>query len=242
MRFIGVIPARYTSVRLPGKPLLAIAGKPLIQWVYERARQARRLDDVVVATDDRRVYDAVAAFGGKAVMTANFHISGTDRVSEVARNVAADVFVNIQGDEPLIPPSTIDAVCEPFQKDPQVQITTARVEITDLAQIESPHVVKVVVNSQDEALYFSRAVIPHPRRPPLTFCKHVGIYAYRREVLLNLDRLRPSRLEKIEGLEQLRFLENCIPIRVVLVREDSLGVDTPEDVERVRLLLENVSQ
>ena len=240
MHFVGVIPARLNSTRLPGKPLLEIAGKPLVQWVYLRARQASRLDEVIVATDDERVFSAVEAFGGSVLMTRADHVSGTDRVAEVAQSVEADVFVNIQGDEPLISPATIDQVCTPFERDSEIQVTTARFEITDPEEIESPHVVKVVVNRQDRALYFSRAAIPY-RRGHGPVYKHLGIYGYRREFLHILSELKSSTLEETERLEQLRLLENGIPVHVVEVQEDSLGVDTHEDIDRVRPLLENVS-
>ena len=236
---MGVIPARYHSSRLPGKPLIKIAGKSLIQWVYERACQAEHLAEVLVATDDERVFKTVTDFGGKARMTRSTHLSGTDRVAEVAGGMEGDVFVNIQGDEPLIAPATIDAICVPFQEDPSLLITTARVAITDPTEEKSPHVVKVVVDRQGRALYFSRSLIPYPQSPPATFYKHLGIYGYRRDFLLTLSRLRPSPLEKIESLEQLRFLEEGVEIRVILVKEDSIGVDTAEELERVRPLLEN---
>ena len=236
---MGVIPARYHSSRLPGKPLIKIAGKPLIQWVYERASQAEHLAEVLVATDDERVFQTVTDFGGRARMTRSTHLSGTDRVVEVAGAMEGDVFVNIQGDEPLIAPATIDAICVPFRKDPSLLITTARVAITDPTEEKSPHVVKVVVDRQGRALYFSRSPIPYPQSSPATFYKHLGIYGYRRDFLLTLFRLRPSLLERIESLEQLRFLEDGVEIRVILAEEDSIGVDTAEDVERVRPLLEN---
>ncbi len=241
MRFIGVIPARYASSRFPGKAIIKIAGKTLIQWVYERVCQACCLDDVVVATDDERILQVVEVFGGKVMMTRSGHISGTDRVAEVAESLPGDIFVNIQGDEPLIAPDTIEAVCAPFEDNPEIQVTTARVKITDSREVESPHAVKVVVNGRGQALYFSRSRIPYPRRPT-SFYKHLGIYAYRRDFLLALSELKPSPLENIEGLEQLRFLENGISVRVVEVREDSWGVDTIEDVDRVRPLLENMAK
>jgi 3-deoxy-manno-octulosonate cytidylyltransferase (CMP-KDO synthetase) len=239
MRFIGVIPARYHSTRLPGKALIEIAGRPLVQWVYEQARQASHLDDLVVATDDLRILNTVEGFGGKAVMTRSDHNSGTDRVAELAQSIEADVFVNIQGDEPLISWHTIDGVCSPFERDVEVQITTARIKISDPDQIKSPHVVKVVVDSLERALYFSRAPIPCPQRRAGTFYKHLGIYGYRREFLQALSQLNPSELEETEGLEQLRFLENGVEIRVVEVSEDSPHVDTRDDILRVRPLLEN---
>lgn len=242
MRFIGVIPSRYASSRLPGKALIPIAGKPLVRWVYERARLAHRLSDLLVATDDRRIVEVVQSFGGKALLTDAGHISGSDRVAEVAQTVRADVYLNIQGDEPLISPHTIDAVCAAFDGDGEIQVATARVAIASSEAVHSPHVVKVVADSRGFALYFSRAPVPYNRTGSAAYFKHLGIYGYRRAFLQALKRLPPSVLERTEGLEQLRFLENGIPIRLVTVAEDSLGVDTPEDVERVRPLLENTRQ
>jgi 3-deoxy-manno-octulosonate cytidylyltransferase (CMP-KDO synthetase) len=239
MRFVGVIPARYNSSRIPGKPLIEIAGRPMIQWVYDRASQASALAEVLVATEDERVLSAVEDFGGRALMTRSDHLSGLDRVAEVAEVVQGDVFVNIQGDEPLITADTIEKVCSPFKGKARVQVTTARVKITDPEAINDPHVVKVVTNEQGRALYFSRAPIPYVRNEPGAVYKHLGIYGYRREFLGMLAKLRPSRLEEIEALEQLRLLENGIPIEVVEVAEDSVGVDTLEDLDRVRPLLEN---
>jgi 3-deoxy-manno-octulosonate cytidylyltransferase (CMP-KDO synthetase) len=196
----------------------------------------------VVATDDERIFQTVTRFGGRVRMTRADHLSGTDRVAEVAESTEGDVFVNIQGDEPGISPLTIEAVCAPFEEGPEVQITTARVEISSRAEVESPDVVKVVVDRQDRALYFSRSVIPSPQHPPANFYKHLGIYGYRRDSLLKLARLRPSSLERVEGLEQLRFLEEGFAIRVVQAGEECVGVDTAEDVERVRPFLENVGR
>ena len=152
MHFVGVIPARFNSTRLPGKPLIEIAGKPLIEWVYQRARQASRLDDIIVATDDERIFQAVEGFNGKVVMTSADHASGTDRVAEVAQSVQGDVFINIQGDEPLIPPETIDQVAAPFERDADIQVTTACVEITGPVESNRPHAVKVVVNVVGKAV------------------------------------------------------------------------------------------
>lgn len=210
----------------------------MIQWVYQRARQASRLDDVIVATDDQRIFRAVEAFEGKAVMTSADHPSGTDRVAEVAQSIEGDVFINIQGDEPLIPTETIDSVCAPFERDADIQVTTACVQISDPVEVNSPHAVKVVFNPQGQALYFSRATIPHRRGVGAVY-KHMGIYGYRREFLRIFSSLPVSPLEKIERLEQLRLLENGIPVHVVEVQQDSLGVDTDEDLDRVRPLLEN---
>ncbi len=210
----------------------------MIRWVYESVSRSSLLSSVIVATDDARIQRAVESFGGQAVLTSPDHQSGTDRVAEVAASIDADVFVNIQGDEPMMPASTIDAVCQPFVSDPNLQVCTARIGL-DPHTAESPHVVKVVVDLQDKALYFSRSLIPYPRRQPASYFKHIGIYAYTRSFLSCLGRLRDSSLERSESLEQLRFLENGIAIRVVEIFEDSIGIDTPEDVERVRPLLEN---
>ena len=210
----------------------------MIQWVHQRARQASRLDDIIVATDDERIFRAVEGFEGKAVMTSVDHPSGTDRVAEVAQSIEGDVFINIQGDEPLIPTETIDSVCAPFERDADIQVTTACVQISDPAEVNSPHAVKVVFDPQGRALYFSRATIPH-RRGVGSVYKHLGIYGYRRDFLRVFSSLPVSPLEKIERLEQLRLLENGIPIHVVEVPQGSLGVDTDEDLDRVRPLLEN---
>ena len=241
MRFMGVIPARYASKRLPGKPLLEIGGKSLVQWVYLRALQSTRLDRVVVATDDERIFRSVRSWDGNAVMTSDQHRSGTERVAEVAQGTGADIYINLQCDEPTLPAATIDRVCACFDGDPGVQLATACVPIRDPEEALDPNVVKVVTDSKSRALYFSRAPIPFAREGKPRFHKHLGIYGYRRRVLLNLSRLRVSPLEEIEKLEQLRFLENRIPIQVATVDEDSLGVDTQEDLERVRPFFENSS-
>ena len=239
MRFAGVIPARYASTRLPGKPLIEIGGKTLVQWVYLRASESTRLDRILVATDDERILRSVRSWGGHAAMTSDRHRSGTERVAEVAQGIEADVFINLQCDEPALPPATIDRVCACFDEDPEVQVATACVPIPDPEEALDPNVVKVVTDSKGRALYFSRAPIPFAREGTAPFFKHLGIYGYRRRLLLNLSRLRPSPLEEIEKLEQLRFLENRIPIRVAAVDEDSVGVDTQEDLERVRPFFEN---
>ena len=241
MRLIGVIPARYRSRRFPGKALVHVADKPMIQWVYEAASRASVLADLVVATDDRRIFDAVTAFGGRAEMTGSEHSSGTDRVAEIAVRLEADGYVNIQGDEPLISPTVVDAVGGALREG-DTEIATARFPIVDHREISNPHVVKVVCDAQGRALYFSRAPIPHAGRGPATFFKHIGIYAYRRSLLLRLKDLKPSPLEGAEGLEQLRFLHNGVAIQVVISDQDSLGVDIPEDIERVRPLLKNRRQ
>ena len=239
MRFVGVIPVRFESSRLPGKPLVEIAGRPIIWWVHEQVCQAKHLSEVLVATDSERVFETVKDFGGKAVMTGTEHHCGTDRIGEVAQSFEGEVFVNIQGDLPAIAPQTIDQICAPFEKGSQVQVTTARVQITDLVQIQNPNIVKVVVDNRNRALYFSRSIIPHSRDGSTVCYKHVGVYAYKRHSLQMFCRLKPSRLERIEGLEQLRFLENGVPIEVIEVDDNSPAVDVPEDIKVVSPLLEN---
>ncbi len=239
----GLIPARYASTRFPGKPLHPIAGKPLILHVVERARLAARLAGVIVATDDERIAAAVRPFCPVAMTRAD-HPSGTDRIAEVASRLACDAVVNIQGDEPLLDPAVIDAVAAALT---DCEMSTAATALRDPVEYESPHVVKVVVNAAGRALYFSRRAIPYvreaaarPAREQLAafpFLKHLGVYGYRRETLLRLVRFPVSPLEAAEGLEQLRALEHGIPIAVVRVDYESVGVDVPEDVTRVEALL-----
>jgi len=239
MIILGVIPARYHSTRLPGKPLLKIGDKPMIQWVYEAVQKAKLLDEILVATDDQRIYEAVLSFGGKAELTSPDHPTGTDRLAEVAeRNPGYDLIINIQGDEPLIKGEVIDSIAQPLLDDPTLAMSTAKVLLTDEAQIREPSVVKVVTNEQGDALYFSRSVIPYPRnQEKAVYWKHIGLYGYRREFLLNYIKLPQTTLELSESLEQLRALGHGYRIRVVEVKADSVGVDTPEDLERVRKIL-----
>ena len=213
----------------------------MIQWVYEQASEARCLQQVIVATDDERIFDSVRSWGGEVMMTRSDHLSGTDRVVEVARAVQADAFLNLQCDEPQIAPETICCVCEGLERDPDVEVSTARVPILDLESANDPHAVKVVVDSRNRALYFSRSRIPYSQDNELSCFKHLGIYAYRQSFLVALPQKRSS-LERLEKLEQLRWLENGIRIHVATVKEDSIGVDTGEDLERVRPLLENTVQ
>lgn len=239
MRAVAVIPARYASTRLPGKPLLDICGKPLIQRVWEIVSRARGLDDVVVATDDGRIADAVRAFGGTVRMTSPDCRSGSDRVREVAESLAADVYVNVQGDEPLLEPAAIERLLEVFRQDESVQVATLCSRISE-EQARSPHQVKVVRDHAGNALYFSRAPLPFVRErgESAEFLGHVGIYAYRADALRNFASLPPSPLEQAEKLEQLRFLQAGISIRVPEVPPMGAGVDTPEDLERVRAIIE----
>jgi 3-deoxy-manno-octulosonate cytidylyltransferase (CMP-KDO synthetase) len=241
MRVVGLIPARFASNRFPGKVLAELGGKPLVQHVVERAGQARLLDEVAVATDDRRVLEAVQGFGGKAYLTSPAHPSGTDRIAEVARDLVCDIVVNIQGDEPLLDPSVIDSAVEPLVREPSVRMATLGCPL-GLEEAADPNRVKVVVDREGFALYFSRARIPYtrdgfPAGGMSPYLLHVGLYVYRRETLLALSGLPPTPLEQLERLEQLRALENGVRIRVVVTRHSSIGVDTPEDLERVRRML-----
>lgn len=238
MRVIGVIPARYKSSRLEGKPLADILGRSMVQHVFERARRARNLDEILVATDDERIRHAVETFGGKAVMTSADHRSGTDRVAEAITNLDADVVVNIQGDEPMLDPVMLEEVVEPFRNATETVLVTLKKEVFHERDFADPGVVKVVTDPQGNALYFSRSLIPYPRTrtPRFRVFEHVGVYAYSRACLLRFASLPVSPLEEIEGLEQLRALENGIGILVVETRSraHSISVDTPEDLERVR--------
>jgi 3-deoxy-manno-octulosonate cytidylyltransferase (CMP-KDO synthetase) len=236
---IAVIPARYHSTRLPGKALADIAGRPMIEHVYRRAESATSISRVIVATDDERIADAVRAFGGAVTMTSAAHQSGTDRLAEVATTIDADIIVNVQGDEPLIEPGMIDDAVAPFSADPALMMSTLRKRITDRADLTNPNVTKVVVDRDGYAMYFSRAPIPFVRSgsPAAQAWRHVGLYVYRRDCLLRLAQLPQTELERAEALEQLRALEYGIRIKAVETQFDSVGVDTPEDLERVRRLV-----
>lgn len=243
MKIIGVIPARFGSTRFPGKPLFKIAGQTLIERVVTRCKQASLLQEVIVATDDERIREAVAPIC-RVEMTSPDHPSGTDRIAEVARRVPCDAVINIQGDEPLIDPQVIEAVALLLQK---AEMSTAATLIQEISDYDNPNVVKVVVSVTGRALYFSRRTIPYLRDAAggspkeqlaaFAFLKHLGIYGYRTSSLLKLVQFPVSELEKAEKLEQLRALENDIPIAVAKVRYESIGVDTPEDVARVEGLL-----
>lgn len=244
MKVLCVIPARYASTRLPGKPLSMIAGKPMIQWVYERASLAKLPDAVVVATDDVRVEKAVEAFGGRVMMTSPDHPSGTDRLAEVALGYPdIDVLVNVQGDEPMIPPEVIDQLAEAFAKDPELNMATLKVLMKE-EDYDNPAAVKVVTDLNGYALYFSRSLMPYPRNKPQDYrvYKHVGIYAYRRDFLLKYAALEPTRLERAESLEQLRALENGYRIKVLESDFQGVGVDTPEDLARVNELFSGLKK
>ena len=250
MTVLAVIPARYASSRFPGKALALIAGKPMIQHVYERVRQARTVTRAVVATDDERILAAVKEFNGHAAMTRLDHRTGTDRVAEVAAQIEAEIYVNVQGDEPLIEPGAIDAAVEALQESSESAeaefpaVATLCCAIRDPREIMDPNIVKVVFDFQGDALYFSRAPIPWLReeKAPVgaQHWKHLGLYVFRRDVLLEFPTLPPGELEKLEQLEQLRLLENGYKIRVVETEYDSVSVDTPEDLPRVEQLLASV--
>ena len=235
MKSICVIPARYSSTRLPGKPLKDICGVPMICRVWQRASQAASVAEVIVATDDERILQAVEKFSGRAMMTRADHKTGTDRLAEVAEKFPdADVVVNVQGDEPLIEPGLIDELVAEFAADKNLQMATVATELTDADEMNNPNNVKVVVDSNSNALYFSRSLIPYPRnvgKSPVF--KHIGIYAYRRNFLLAYAKMNPTPLEQSESLEQLRALENGFKIRVIKSACRFVGVDTEEDLKLV---------
>src|SRR5262245_58560524 len=260
-RALGIIPARYASSRFPGKPLASLSGKPMLQHVYERASRARRLEQVWVATDDPRIFDAVTRFGGHAVMTRPDHPSGSDRVAEAAalpQAAFAGVVVNVQGDQPLLDPQALDALVEAFDGAPPPEMATLFEPLRSSAELMDPHVAKAVADARGNALYFSRSPIPYYRDPheamremgagPAAaaaarpdgldgWLKHVGVYAFRRDVLFEFTRLAPGRLERLEGLEQLRALEAGYTIRLVPSAGHSLSVETPDDIEKAEAIL-----
>ncbi|MBN1255096.1 MAG: 3-deoxy-manno-octulosonate cytidylyltransferase [Deltaproteobacteria bacterium] len=258
MKTVAIIPARYGSTRLPGKPLIEIKGKTLIQYVYERI-QASSVQQVIVATDDERIASVVRSFGGETVLTSPQHRSGTERVAEVAAAIDAPIVVNCQGDEPLIQPEAIDQAIAAFAQDPSIVVTTLIAPLENSADLYNPHVVKVVVDHEGFALYCSRAPIPYPRnileqagensgneieliknlekKDLIGYWQHIGLYAFRREFLQQLTTLPPTPLEEQEKLEQLRILENGYKIKTVVCSTPSIGIDTPEDIERFKSLL-----
>ncbi|MCH7649749.1 MAG: 3-deoxy-manno-octulosonate cytidylyltransferase [Nitrospinae bacterium] len=257
-RAVAIIPARWASTRFPGKPLAQIQNKPMIQWVVEQAQKASRISEVIVATDDIRIVEAVHGFGGKAVMTSPDHATGSDRIAEVASGLKCDIVVNVQGDEPLIPPQNIDQVVDTLEKDPSLNVATLMMAINDPDEIADPHVVKVVADQKGRALYFSRSPIPFHRdewesgspedlskskdKVMRQVYKHIGLYAYTRSFVLELSRMAPTPLEQLEKLEQLRILEHGIPIQIGITEQPSMGVDHSEDLERVERFLEKQNQ
>jgi len=235
MKSLCVIPARYESTRLPGKPLRLIAGKPMIVRVYERAKLAKLATDVIVATDDERIKKAVEDAGGAAVMTRKDHNTGTDRLAEVAQKFAdIDVIINVQGDEPLIDPALIDNLAQLFETDENLQMATVKTEIRNEEDMKNSNNVKVVTDKAGYALYFSRSLMPYPRKTGVAkVYKHIGIYAYRRDFLLKYAKMESTPLEATESLEQLRALENGYKIKVIETDKEFVGVDTEEDLKRV---------
>ena len=235
-KIIGIIPARWGSTRFPGKPLHPIAGKPLLQHVWEQSRRARALDSVIIATDDMRIAQAAFAWGAEISLTSPDHASGTDRIAEVAKKLrGVSHLINIQGDEPLVEPALLNQLARKMQRDPGIEMITAVHPFSHPADAKSPHQVKAVLDRKGRALYFSRHAIPYPCDPSVSmqYFRHQGIYGYRRDLLLRFVRWQPSPLEKVEALEQLRALENGVNIHVVVTQSGSPGVDTPEDAAAI---------
>ena len=241
MKVLCVIPARYASTRLPGKPLKDIAGKPMVCRVYDRASQAKLVSRTLVATDDERILQAVREHGGEAMMTRADHPTGTDRLAEVAASFPdVDLIINVQGDEPLIEPSLIDELASVFETDPDLRMATVKTEIKDEEEQHNPNNVKVVTDQNGYALYFSRSLLPYPRHEGCPVYKHIGIYAYQRDFLLAYAKMHSTPLEEAESLEQLRALENGYRIKVVETRAKFVGVDTAEDLAKVNAIYKNM--
>lgn len=239
MRILGIIPARYASTRFPAKPLADIAGQTMIEWVYSQARKSSRLHDVVVATDNKKIFDHVTSKGMSAFMTSESHVSGTDRCAEALKltKETFDFVVNIQGDEPFIDPRQIDLLASLFDGD--AELATLVKKITDPESLSNSNIVKVIANARNEAIYFSRSPIPHIRNTPEanwlekhTFYKHIGMYGYRADILQQITQLKPSSLEIAESLEQLRWIENGYKIKVAETEIETIGIDTPEDLDK----------
>lgn len=239
---LGVIPARYASVRFPGKALARLDGKSLVQRVWEQAKKAKQLDQLVVATDDERIAKEVSSFGGEAIMTAPELVSGTDRVWEAAKGTQAEIIINIQGDEPLVQPEMIDALVRELKANPETEMVTLRYKMSGTEGLSNPNMVKVVTDQEGWAFYFSRAGIPFFRpdhQAAVTWYKHLGLYGYRRKLLEQFVRWPVLPLEAAEKLEQLRALERGVKIRVLDSKTDTVGVDTPEDLKRVEQILKD---
>jgi len=242
MIIAGIIPARYASTRLPGKPLLLIHGKPMIQRVYEQAKKTGLINTVIVATDDIRIFDCVKSFGGEVMMTSLKHQTGTDRLNEVAKKIKCDIVVNIQGDEPYIDPKNIDLAIEPLITNKKLDVSTLAIKIKDPVDLKDVNKVKVVIDKNNYALYFSRNCIPFDMDQKYAedfkigkniFYKHIGLYVYRKSYLLKFAKMKTGYLEKMEKLEQLRILENGDKIKVILTKKDSVSVDSPEDLKKL---------
>ncbi len=244
MKILGIIPARYDSSRFPGKPLVKIGAQSMIQRVYDQAKQSTLLHEVIVATDDKRIVEHLQLSGRQVEWTDGLHQSGTDRIAEVAaRHPQYDIIINIQGDEPFIQPSQIDAVIQPFLENPKVEITTLMKAITDQTALLNPNIVKVIFDRYYQALYFSRQPLPFLRDIPIelwlkhyTYFQHIGLYGFRNTILQAITQLPQSRLEKAESLEQLRWLEHQYGIQLSITEESNFGIDTPEDLEEAKRL------
>ncbi|MFP4016407.1 MAG: 3-deoxy-manno-octulosonate cytidylyltransferase [Halanaerobiales bacterium] len=239
MKIAAIIPARYESTRFPGKPLAAIKGKPMIEHVFNRVKDIEEIDEVIVATDDKRIMERVKAFGGTAVMTSKELSSGTDRIAEAAADMDVDIVVNVQGDEPLLNQEMVKEAIQPFYEDATIVMSTLKKEIIDKEDINNPNVVKVVTDKNDNAIYFSRNPIPYPRNEGAIYYKHIGLYVYNKQFLIEYSQLEQTPLEKSESLEQLRVLENAYKIRVVETKYNSIGVDVPEDIIKVEKIMNN---
>ena len=231
---IGVIPVRYASTRFPGKPLADIFGKPMIQRVYENSMKSKLINEIIIATDDKRIFDAANKFGCRAVLTSKKHKSGTDRICEAVKNIKCDIVVNIQGDEPFINAGNIDKAIAPMLNNDSIKVSTIAIRAENSADIRNPNKVKVVFDKDNNALYFSRSVIPYPRNEA-QYYKHIGLYVYRKKFLLEFAKMKRTKLEISEELEQLRILENGYKIKVVEVKEDSISVDTPSDLKKIKI-------
>lgn len=242
MNIIGIIPARYASTRFPGKPLIDLGGKSMIQRVYEQCKKASFLTDVIVATDDERIADHVRKFGGKVEMTSETHQSGTDRCSEVVQRYdgLCDAVINIQGDEPFINPAQIDALAKAFFHS-HTQLASMKKKLTKETDVQNPNVVKVITNHLGDAIYFSRSPIPYRRNPEISvvYYKHIGIYGYRKDVLLDITQIPVGNLEAAENLEQLRWIENGYKITLIETDVDNIAIDSPDDVKKALLFLSN---
>lgn len=243
MNITGVIPARYASTRLPGKPLILIKGKPMIQRVYEQTMKSKLINRVIVATDDKRIIDCVLNFGGEAVLTSSKHESGTDRIYEAVKNIKCEIVVNIQGDEPFINPLNIDKAIQPLINDRSINVSTLAIRVKSIDELKDENKVKVVLDKNNFALYFSRNYIPYKMKnnpsgkfslKENVYYRHIGLYVYRKKYLMHFAKLKKSFLEKTENLEQLRILENGEKIKVIQTSIDSVSIDTKQDLESIR--------
>lgn len=243
MRIVGIIPARYESSRFPGKPLALIQGKPMIWWVYQQAKKVKGLENVWVATDSERICEECDKYDIPVMMTSSEHQTGTDRLGEVAQKIEADFYVNIQGDEPLIEPETIQSVIEYYKKNLDVQVINTKTVIKDSKDINDPTVVKVVSADNGEGIYLSRAPIPYPKKEEIiTYYKHLGLYGLTREALAFFSKTERGTIEKIEDIEMMRFLEHGIGIRFIIVQSSSIGVDTIQDLKNVESIMERKNE